>query len=163
MNAVPEIVRTGDIPEAEAEVQDALIARLSKAKSKPKQRERGKQKSKKEPTRSGLVPLVPQTPRSANLPGMPGNRANPGGKSTTWREAQKYAEVHVFECLDFLMAVVRDPLTKTSDRITASGMLLERGLGKAVELAKLEIENKTASESTENNVLVLPNGQKVIF
>jgi hypothetical protein len=40
-------------------------------------------------------------------------------------------------------------------------MLLDRGLGKAVELAKMEVTN-VDGEKTEKQVLII-NGQKVVF
>lgn len=159
----PEILHTADIPEAEAEVQDALIARLTKdqqqahgnAKTKHRRRRKKESLPKVDPVATGLTPVAIQSPRKNMLKGMGAN----------WKEARDYAALHVFECIDFLMQVVRDPLSKTSDRITAAIEVADRGgASKQMIMQALQVNvNKSADEApVQSNVLIIGD-QKVTF
>lgn len=164
MATPPEIMHTADIPEAESEVQDALMARMERGAKRSKNRPKQSRARKAKAEVSTLTPILSQLPRNNGVARDKRGRILKGSVSpargSVWREVQKYAEVYAFEAVDFLVQVMRDPLTKTQDRIIATGMLMDRGLGKAVELAKLEVTGPEGS--TEPQVLIIGD-QKIVF
>jgi hypothetical protein len=170
MSAEPEVLHTADIPDMNDEVQQTLMARMeakgASSKNRPKSSHARKGSAKDRAQKlapSGMLPVLQQLPRPY-APRDARGRLLKGAKlakGQLWREVQRYAETHAFEAIDFLVQVMRDPLTKTQDRLIATQMLLDRGLGKAVELAKMEVTN-VDGEKTEKQVLII-NGQKVVF
>lgn len=152
-----EILRTSDIPEAEAEVQEALMARLAKSdpKGPGKRKRKAASTSKVDAKTSGLTPIAAQSPRKNMLK----------GQGINWREAREYAAVHVFECIDFLMQVVRDPLSKTSDRITAALEVADRGgASKQMIMNALQVNvNNPATDTPAQSQVLIIGDQKVVF
>jgi hypothetical protein len=171
MTAEPELIHTADIPDGNDEVQETLMSRLENASTAAKKRpkssraRKGSAKDRAESLApSGMLPVLQQLPRPY-APRDARGRLLKGAKlakGQLWREVQRYAETHAFEAIDFLVQVMRDPLTKTQDRLIATQMLLDRGLGKVVELTEMEVTTNKGDAKADTQVLIIA-GQKVKF
>jgi hypothetical protein len=80
--------------------------------------------------------------RQANGRFKPGRSGNPGGKPKgIASEARRIAGTDARKFLKLLAKIAEDTSEKTSDRIRAAEIVIERGFGKAPAFAPLEGEN----------------------
>lgn len=133
----PEIIHSADIPEdaAAVEAQDAIMARVealrpgpgTRSKRERKQAKGAEKLQEKIAAARALAPLVVQPPRKVGNPAMVkgGKSVNPGGITKIDRQIRDYARAHCFEAIDFCVAVMRDPLCRTSDRLAAAAELID--------------------------------------
>lgn len=131
----PEVIHSADIPEdtAASEAQDALMARIENLRPGPGRRsgrervqaEGAEKLEEKIAAAKSLPPVTKQTPRKAGNPALVKGSNNPGGVSKLDRAIRDYARAHAFEAIDFLTMVMRDPLCRTTDRMTAAAHLID--------------------------------------
>ena len=70
-----------------------------------------------------------------------GPSLNPGGRP---RRGESLAEavrelVEPAELIGFLLAIMRSPVMRIADRLTAAGQLLDRGWGKALQPSEISV------------------------
>lgn len=160
----PEIMHSADIPEdaAAADAQDAIMARVEALRPGPGHRSprerkqaKGSEKLQEKIAKAvSLAPLAVQKPR----PGFQKGRSpNPGGITKIDRQIRDYARMHCFEAIDFCVAVMRDPLCRTSDRLAAAAELIDNA-----RLPKALDDDGGAGRGNSITINVLKIGDQVI-
>jgi hypothetical protein len=101
-----------------------------------------RQRARDEPTRSERSRGNPRKPSGgtsrhpnslANLKKWaPGQSGNPSGKSASLNTIMRQAREHAPECIERLLAIVRNPKSADRDAIQACLALLDRGLGRPI-------------------------------
>jgi hypothetical protein len=87
-----------------------------------------------------------------------GQSGNPGGRPRVIGEVQDLARSHTIEAIETLATIMRDDSVSPAARVSAAGILLDRGYGKAPQFIDASFNRPIANLSDEELMMIAAGG-----